>query len=384
MEVLYQLSYSPVRDGHDTSAGRAISARYARRACPIRFAPPPRSRRPLQRRARQRDRGEVAGPLGRRPHLLGPQPDGRLSRADSTRVAAPAQALRARHVPVPERHRPPRRPSPRLHRHRRLRPLHAHAPATTCCTRWATTRSGSRPSSTRCRPASTRASPPRRTSPTCGVSCARSGLGHDPRRGIATTDVDYYRWTQWIFLQLYGAWYDDDAGPRPADRRADRRARGRHARTGERRQRRRARAGATSTRPRAARSSTRYRLAYLDDARVNWCPGARHGAGQRGGHRRRPQRARQPSRSSAARSSSGCCASPTYADRLLADLDLLDWPESIKLMQRNWIGRSDGAEVGFPVEGHDGRRHRGVHDAPRHACSAPPTWCSRPSIRWST
>ena len=56
-----------------------------------------------------------------------------------------------------------------------------------------------------------------------------------------------------------------------------------------------------------------------------------------------------------------------YADRLLADLDVLDWSESIKLMQRNWIGRSTGALVRFAVSGHCGRRHRGVHDAARHA-----------------
>ena len=56
-----------------------------------------------------------------------------------------------------------------------------------------------------------------------------------------------------------------------------------------------------------------------------------------------------------------------YADRLLADLDLLDWSDSIKLMQRNWIGRSTGALVRFPVERPCGRRHRGVHDAARHA-----------------
>ena len=56
-----------------------------------------------------------------------------------------------------------------------------------------------------------------------------------------------------------------------------------------------------------------------------------------------------------------------YADRLLDDLELLDWPESIKLMQRNWIGRSVGAEVAFPVEEHDGRRDRRVHHPARHA-----------------
>ena len=56
-----------------------------------------------------------------------------------------------------------------------------------------------------------------------------------------------------------------------------------------------------------------------------------------------------------------------YADRLLADLDLLDWPDSIKLMQRNWIGRSDGRGGRLPGRGPRGRRHRGVHDPARHA-----------------
>ena len=95
-------------------------------------------------------------------------------------------------------------------------------------------------------------------------------------------------------------------------------------------------------------------------------PGARHGAGQRGGHRRGAQRARQPPRVQAAARSSGCCASPKYAERLLDDLDLLDWPESIKIMQRNWIGRSEGADIVFPVERPRRPRHPRVHDPPRH------------------
>ena len=69
-----------------------------------------------------------------------------------------------------------------------------------------------------------------------------------------------------------------------------------------------------------------------------------------------------------------------YADRLLDDLDRLDWSDSLKLMQRNWIGRSTGARIGFSV-----RRARPSRSSPpgRTPCSAPPTWCWRPSTRWS-
>jgi leucyl-tRNA synthetase len=96
-----------------------------------------------------------------------------------------------------------------------------------------------------------------------------------------------------------------------------------------------------------------YRLAYLADAPVNWCPAlgtvlaneevTADGRSERGNHPvfKRPLE-------------QWMLRITTYADRLLDDLDLLDWPESIKIMQRNWIGRSLGAEVGFPVEEHEG------------------------------
>ena len=78
-----------------------------------------------------------------------------------------------------------------------------------------------------------------------------------------------------------------------------------------------------------------------------------------------------------------------YADRLIADLDRLDWPEPIKHMQRNWIGRSTGAHVRFPVD--DGvpeaaatRGHRGVHHPARHAVRRDLHGASPPSTRWST
>ncbi len=70
-----------------------------------------------------------------------------------------------------------------------------------------------------------------------------------------------------------------------------------------------------------------------------------------------------------------------YSDRLLDDLELLDWPDKVKAMQRNWIGRSTGASVLF---GTIGGRYRGVHHPARHACSARPTWSWHPSTSWWT
>jgi leucyl-tRNA synthetase len=174
---------------------------------------------------------------------------------------------------------------------------------------------------------------------------ARLGLGHDPRRSVSTTDVDYYRWTQWIFLQIFDSWYDPTpTGP------ADRRAGGR-ARAGTRPPAPGTPDGATWAEldePSAAGVVDGHRLAYLAEAPVNWCPGlgtvlaneevTADGRSERGNF---PVFKRRPAQ--------WMLRITAYADRLLDDLDLLDWPEPIKLMQRNWIGRSQGAEVHFPV-----------------------------------
>src|SRR2546421_9024436 len=173
----------------------------------------------------------------------------------------------------------------------------------------------------------------------------RLGLGHDPRRGVSTTDVQYYRWTQWIFLQMFNAWYDDDQdkarpiGELVAELDAGTRAVPDGRPWGE----------LDALERRKVVDS--YRLAYLDEVAVNWCPAlgtvlaneevTAEGRSDRGNHPvyKRPLK-------------QWMLRITKYADRLLADLDLLDWPESINLMQRNWIGRSIGAEVAFPVEEH--------------------------------
>ncbi|QRG69524.1 leucine--tRNA ligase [Brevibacillus choshinensis] len=124
------------------------------------------------------------------------------------------------------------------------------------------------------------------------------GFSYDWDREINTTDPHYYKWTQWIFTKLY-----------------------------------------------------EHGLAYIDEVAVNWCPALGtvlaneeviDGKSERGGHpvERRPMK-------------QWVLKITAYAERLLADLEELDWPESIKEMQRNWIGRSEGAEVTFSIEGHE-------------------------------
>jgi leucyl-tRNA synthetase len=123
------------------------------------------------------------------------------------------------------------------------------------------------------------------------------GFSYDWDREVNTTDPNYYKWTQWIFIQLY-----------------------------------------------------KKGLAYVDEVPVNWCEALGtvlaneeviDGKSERGGHPvvRKPMK-------------QWMLKITAYADRLLEDLDELDWPESLKDMQRNWIGRSEGAEVHFEVEGH--------------------------------
>jgi leucyl-tRNA synthetase len=143
----------------------------------------------------------------------------------------------------------------------------------------------------------------------------RIGFAYDWSREINTTDPGYYRWTQWIFLRLYNSWFNpatNKAEPIDTYRGTD---------------------------------TDSVRLAYVSEALVNWCPALGtvlaneevvDGKSEVGGHpvERRPMR-------------QWMLRITAYAQRLIDELDGLDWPESIKLLQRNWIGRSEGAEVHF-------------------------------------
>jgi len=167
------------------------------------------------------------------------------------------------------------------------------------------------------------------------------GFSYDWSRELATTDVDYFRWTQYIFLVLFDTWFDAERQqgrpiaelPIPDDVAAQ----------GERA---------------VERYRDAHRLAYQLEAPVNWCPALGTvlaneevvgGVSERGGH----PVMRLPMRQWMLRITS-------YADRLERDLDKVQWPESIKLLQRNWIGRSTGCEVDFFIGTH--RRDDGLPD----------------------
>ncbi|MFI1863834.1 leucine--tRNA ligase [Streptomyces jumonjinensis] len=178
----------------------------------------------------------------------------------------------------------------------------------------------------------------------------RLGLGHDQRRSIATIDPEYYKWTQWIFLQIFNSWYDDQAGKaRPIADLVAQFESGERAVPGD------SRGWSELSAAERAEVLGGFRLAYASDAPVNWSPGlgtvlaneevTADGRSERGNFPVFKAKLRQWNMRITA-----------YADRLLDDLDALDWPEAIKLQQRNWIGRSEGARVHFRVDGHDDAR----------------------------
>ncbi len=171
----------------------------------------------------------------------------------------------------------------------------------------------------------------------------RLGLAHDARRSVATTDVDFYTWTQWIFLRIFNAWYDVEAQrARPiAELVAAFEAGTRQTPDG--------RPWAELTEVERRTIVDGHRLAYRSDAPVNWCPGL--------GTVLANEEVTADGRSAVGnfpvfkrKLTQWMMRITAYADRLIDDLDTLEWPDSIKLMQRNWIGRSSGARVDFPSE----------------------------------
>lgn len=161
------------------------------------------------------------------------------------------------------------------------------------------------------------------------------GLGYDWDREINTTDPGYFKWTQWIFIQLYNTWFDTAEGrgrpiselPIPSEIKA----------SGEKEVR---------------EYTDSKRLAYYDDASVWWCRSCNivcaneevlaDGSHEKCGNEVIRKQLKQ-----------WLLRIPHYAERLLSGLETVDWPEGIKEMQRNWIGRSEGAEVDFRLKGSD-------------------------------
>lgn len=174
----------------------------------------------------------------------------------------------------------------------------------------------------------------------------RLGLGHDERRSVATTDVDFYHWTQWIFLQIYNAWYDTAQGKarRISELEAEFASGERPLDDG--------RDWASLDAVERSKVLDSYRLVYHSDSMVNWCPGlgtvlaneevTADGRSERGNFPVFRKHLQQ-----------WMMRITAYSDRLVDDLEYLDWPDKVKSMQRNWIGRSHGAQVKFAARGHD-------------------------------
>ena len=177
---------------------------------------------------------------------------------------------------------------------------------------------------------------------------ARLGLAHDARRSVSTTDAAFYKWTQWIFLTIFNSWYDPDAPARGGQGRGRARPIAELIEQFERGDR-----PNKSGKPWSQLSEKvkrehvdEHRLAYLAEVPVNWCPMLGTVlANEEVTSDDRSERGNFPVYKRPLKQ--WMMRITEYADRLLADLDPLDWSESVKLLQRNWIGRSEGAYVDF-------------------------------------
>jgi leucyl-tRNA synthetase len=170
----------------------------------------------------------------------------------------------------------------------------------------------------------------------------RLGFGHDQRRSVATTDPGYVRWTQWIFTRLFESWYDvEQQRARPVEELVAELADGSRTLPD-------GRSWAELDQRERAAVLEQHRLAYVAEGPVNWCPGLGTVlAGEEVTSEGRSAIGNFPVFRRSMRQ--WMLRITAYADRLIDDLERLDWPDPIKIMQRNWIGRSTGARVRFSV-----------------------------------
>ena len=183
------------------------------------------------------------------------------------------------------------------------------------------------------------------------------GFGLDWSREFKTTDASYYKWTQWIFIQLFDAWYDHYEGKSKHIESliAHLNANGTSGLNAAQTEELDLSADQWNAMSELEQSEVllNYRLAYRSESNVNWCPAlgtvlandeVKDGLSERGGHPVVQKKMMQWSMRITA-----------FADRLLEGLDRIDWSTSLKETQKNWIGKSQGATIFFDIEGHEGQ-----------------------------